>query len=91
VGSLGTDVKRKFQGIVNRQGVDEMAEEAKKKKICAIKMKAQELFYKEPETKLYIFYTDLTSVFFLTSKTTNHPQCTQKELLVLDYGCGIVV
>jgi len=42
-GSLGTDVKRKFQGIVHRQGVDEMVEEAKKKEICVVKMKAQEL------------------------------------------------
>jgi len=35
VGSLGTDVKRKFQGIVHRQGVDEMVEEAKEKDMCS--------------------------------------------------------
>lgn len=35
MGSLGTDVKRKFQGIVHRQGVDEMVEEAKEKDMCS--------------------------------------------------------
>jgi hypothetical protein len=79
VGRLGTYVKREFQGIVNRKGVDEMVEEAKKKEICS-KNKSTRLIEKSGTRNetVYILHTSHPCTS-LTSKTTNHPQCTQKN------------